>query len=97
VKGGRQGLARRISDDGVLAVEVCRILNRELGISLRRSAEIASMCVRSPHDAEVRYSTPSGLTLSLSVPAARARLRGRTMDAVETAAYTPRGRPPGPR
>ena len=95
VNGGRQGLARRISDDGILAVEICRILNLELGISLHQSAEIASVCLRSVHDSEWRYSTPSGLTLSLSIPAARARLRERTMDAVEMVADTPRGRPRG--
>jgi hypothetical protein len=94
---GKQGLARRISDDGILAVEVCRILNLELGVSLSRSAEIASLCLRSDREAELHYSTGSGLVLSLSIPATRARLRDRTRDAIETAADVPRGRPPGSR
>lgn len=94
---GRQGLARRISDDGILAVELCRILNLELGVSLAQAAEIATRGLASPPESELRYSTPSGLTVSLSIPATRARLRDRTMHAVEMVADAPRGRPPGQR
>jgi hypothetical protein len=89
----KQGVARRITDDGVLAVDLCRILNLELGISLAHSAQIASQLMRSDSDSELRFATSSGLMLSLSIPAARARLRARTMDAVDMVAHAPRGRP----
>ena len=93
VSRGRQGLARRISDDGILAVELCRILNHELGVSLAQAADIATRCMASSPDSELRYSTPSGLTISLPIPVVRARLRDRIMHAVEMVADAPRGRP----
>ena len=93
VSRGRQGVARRISDPGLLAVELCRILNLELGVSLAQAAEIATQCLRSSSDVELRYATPSGLLLSLSLPAARDRLRARTTEAIEMVADTRRGRP----
>jgi len=91
----RQGVERRISDEGMLAVELCRILNLELGVSLIHAAEIATQCLRTATDSEMSYTTPSGMTLSLSVGSTRARLRERTMEAVEMVGATPRGRPPG--
>jgi hypothetical protein len=90
----RQGVERRISDEGMLAVELCRILNLELGVSLSQAAEIATHCLRTATDSELSYTTPSGMTLSLSVGSTRARLRERTMEAVEMVGATPRGRRP---
>jgi hypothetical protein len=92
----RQGIERRISDEGILAVELCRILNLELGVSLAQAAQIATLCLRTATE-EMSYTTPSGMTLSLPVGATRARLRERTMEAVEMVGATPRGRPPGRR
>lgn len=97
VSRSKQGIDRRISEEGMLAVELCRILNLELGISLTHAVEIATQCLNSATDDELRFTTPSGLALSLSIAATRARLRGRTMDAAEMVAATPRGRPPGQR
>ena len=88
-----QGVERRISDDGVLAVELCRILNIELGVSLARAAAIVDHCMEGPVDTELRYATESGLLVSLSVQETRARLRERTMEAIDMVAITPRGRP----
>lgn len=97
VSRSRQGIERRISEEGLLAVELCRILNLELGVSLAQACEIASRCLRDASASELRYTTPSGLTLTLSIVAARARLRDRTMNAVEMVADAPRGRPPSQR
>lgn len=90
----RQGRERRISDHGLLAVEMCRILTLELGLSLRHAVAIANACLRGDLGDELRYSTPSGLSLHFPVVATRARLRERTREAVEMVALTPRGRPP---
>ena len=94
VSRSRQGVERRISDEGMLAVELCRIFNLELGVSLRQAAEIATQGLRSATDSEWRYTTSSGLVLSLPIPATRARLRDRMVDAIEIVAAASRGRPP---
>ena len=93
VERQRQGIERRISDDGLLAIELCRILNVELGVSLRRAVAIANDCMRSSDVAQLRHTTSSGLTLQLPVASTRARLRDRTMEAVEMVATARRGRP----
>ena len=90
----RQGMERRISDIGLLAVEMCRILSLELGLSLRRAVAITNDCLRDEPGNELRYSVPSGLSLHFPVAATRARLRDRTREAVEMVAVTLRGRPP---
>lgn len=89
----RQGVERRISEDGLLAVEMCRMLNLELGVSLSRAVAIANGCMREAGGGELRYTTPSGLSLHVPIAAARARLRERMMEAVEMVASAPRGRP----
>jgi hypothetical protein len=94
VSRSRQGVERRITDEGMMAVELCRILNLELGVSLAQAAEIATQCLRAATDSELRYTTRSGLVVSLPIASTRARLRDRTMDAVEIVAAAPRGRPP---
>ena len=86
-------MSRRISDSGLLAVELCRILNLELGVSLARAAEIATHCLHSSSDLELRYRTPSGLVLSVSGAALRERLRARATEAIEMVPDAPRGRP----
>ena len=93
VSRSRQGVERRISDEGLLAVELCRILNLELGVSLAQAVGISAQCLRDASASVLRYMTPSGLALTLSIVATRARLRDRTMDAVEMVAAVPRGRP----
>lgn len=93
VERSRQGIERRITDDGLLAVELCRILALELGVSMRQAAAITNDCLRSSVGDELRYTMPSGLSLHLPVAATRARLRDRTREAVEMVAVAPRGRP----
>ena len=94
VARSRQGVERRLTDDGILAVELCRILNLELGLSLAQSATIASQCVRDVGAGELRHTTASGLVVSLPLPVTRVRLRDRAMEAVDMVAAARRGRPP---
>lgn len=89
----RQGIERRISDDGLLAVEMCRILTLELDVSLRQAVAITNSCLRDGLADELCYTMPSGVSLHFPVAATRARLRDRTREAVEMVAVAPRGRP----
>ena len=94
VERSRQGVERRVSDDGLLAIELARILNLELGVSTERAAEIAreAMSLRTP--GVMKFSTSSGLSLHFPVADIERRLRERMIDALEATARRRRGRPP---
>lgn len=94
VERSRQGVERRVSDEGLLAIELARILNLELGVSLERAAAIARDMVNSRTASEMGFATPSGLSLHFPVAEIEQRLRQRMMDALEATARVPRGRPP---
>ena len=92
VSKARQGIERRITDDGVLAIEICRLLCFDLGIPISRAAEIANAAVDigSPH---FDYVSSGGLSLRISLDTMRARLRSRLADAIQSLPRTRRGRP----
>jgi hypothetical protein len=90
---GRQGVQRRITDEGLLAIELTRLLACELAVPLGRSAELARRVLASRSASEVTISTGSGLTLVFSLSAIENRLRARVLEAVESVARVPRGRP----
>jgi hypothetical protein len=93
VERGRQGVERRINDQGLLAAEVSRILNLELGVSMQRAASIARELVQTS-EAEASFATPSGMSLRFPVADIESRLRLRMSEALEATSRVPRGRPP---
>ena len=90
---GRQGVQRRITEEGLLAIELTRLLARELGVSVSHSAELARRALESRSMSEATISTSSGLTLVFNLSAIESRLRARVLEAVESVARVPRGRP----
>ena len=91
VAGGRQGIERTISDEGLLRVEVVRIASLELGLSIARAIEVTrSLDLASPMH---RYRVASGAEMSFPVREIADRLRARIIDAMEAAPRVPRGRP----
>lgn len=91
VAGGRQGLERAISMDGLIAIEVVRVASAELGIPLARAVAIASAIIRDrPRDA---IRTDSGVELRFPIADLERRLRERLVEAVDAAPTPPRGRP----
>jgi hypothetical protein len=87
----RRGVERRIDDEGLIAIELIRILNLELGVSMAAAISItAAMMV--PHAAG-HYETPSGLALHVPMSELEQRLLARLGDALEFVARVPRGRP----
>ncbi|HEU4995745.1 MAG TPA: hypothetical protein VFT29_13050 [Gemmatimonadaceae bacterium] len=94
VTGGRQGVQRVISDDGLLAVEITRLLVVEIGVPLDRAAALvrAAFAVRSADDMQV--TTDSGLVLTFQLPTIERRLRDRMTEAMESVGHVRRGRPP---
>ena len=94
VERSRQGIERRINDEGLLAIEFARILNLELGVSMERAAAIARDAMNARTRGETSFATPSGLSLHFPNADIERRLRERMMDALEATARKPRGRPP---
>lgn len=93
----RQGVQRSITEIGLLAIESCRVLNLELGVSLSRAAAITMAALDAKEPEVLRVETESGLVITWSLVAARQRLRARIPDAVEQVPMLARGRPPGRR
>jgi hypothetical protein len=90
---GRQGVQRRIADEGLLAIELAHLLAGELGMSLGRSAELARGALEGRSLTEARVSSDSGVTIVFNLPRIEQRLRVRMLDAMESLARVPRGRP----
>lgn len=90
----RQGVERRVTDDGLLAIEATRMLTADLGLPLGRAAAVARSAVESRVDSQMQYVTPSGVTVVFPLTVLESRLRERVVEAVETIGRIPRGRPP---
>src|SRR5688572_30447845 len=67
----RRGVERRINDEALLAIELVRILNLELGVSMATAVVVAAHML-APQSAGM-YRTTSGLTLTLSIAELRQR------------------------
>jgi hypothetical protein len=90
VRQERQGVARRLSVEGLLILAIAALLIRELSFSTSRAIEIANGITKG----EGRYSADQGLTVQLDLPAFHASLLERLERAVEMAPLPRRGRPP---
>lgn len=88
----RQGVERRITDDGVLAIELVRRLGL-LGIGAARAVSIAQAALTTRGSGDLRYVDDSGIVLLFPATSIERRLRDRMIDAVEAAASVRRGRP----
>jgi hypothetical protein len=90
VQQERQGVARRITIDGLLILAVATVLISELGIPLAGAIEIAGQLTASGG----RYGSPQGVSLQLNLEELKAGLLERLENAVEMAPVPRRGRPP---
>jgi len=86
----KQGVARRITIDGLLNLSTAALLINELGISLSRAARIAETLASS----NGLYVSPGGVGIQLDLEKLRFRLLERLEHAVEVAPIPKRGRPP---
>lgn len=97
IRRGRQGVQRRITEEGLLLIELVRMLSADLGVPLRVAAKLASDALMEGNGGELVTRTPSGLRVSFPVDTIQTQLRLRAQDAVESAVRVRRGRPPRPR
>ncbi|HMG00513.1 MAG TPA: hypothetical protein VK560_04635 [Gemmatimonadaceae bacterium] len=90
IRQERQGIARRLSVEGLLTLALAAFLIHELGLSTRRAITLADEIIKS----EGRYSGRQGLTVEIDLPAFQAGLLEQLEAAVEMAPVPRRGRPP---
>ncbi|MEA2764514.1 MAG: hypothetical protein QOK07_918 [Gemmatimonadaceae bacterium] len=86
----RQGIARRLTVEGLLVLGLAVLLIQELGLPTHKAIALAEDLANN----EGRYLAQQGLNLALDLPAFRARLLDRLENAVEIAPAPRRGRPP---
>lgn len=85
----KQGVARRLSIDGLSVLALTAFLMRDLGIPTRRAIAIAAGLAKG----EGSHTSPQGLRLQLDLASFRALLLEQLENAVEIAPIPKRGRP----
>lgn len=91
VQSHDRGIERRITDDGVLAIELVRMLSTDLMVPIRRAVEVVRAL---PDGATVNIRINEVLRLSIDIVTVQRRLRARLLSALEEMAVIRRGRPP---
>lgn len=93
VSQARQGVARRITPQAVLVLEIALRLSRSLAAPIQRSLEIAAEAARiGGHEARISLTPVAELVVNVAAIEAETMLR--LADAVEVAPVPRRGRPP---
>jgi len=90
VEGGRQGVARKISRDGVRHIALIRRLNRDLRVPVSHAAAIATRLLAGE---SARAIVGSGLELHIDRLALDEEIDRRISEAVEASTLPRRGRP----
>ena len=90
IRQERQGIARRLSVEGLITLALAAFLIHELGLATRRAITLADEIVKN----EGRYSGRQGLTVEIDLLAFQAGLLEQLEAAVEMAPVPRRGRPP---
>jgi hypothetical protein len=85
----RQGVARKLSVEGLLVLALTIFLIQELGTTALRAIGIAELLLRN----EGRYESPRGFSLILNLSTFRTSFFERLENAVERAPVPRRGRP----
>jgi hypothetical protein len=88
-----QGIARKVSLEGVLQLALALALISDLGIPTATALRLAD----TMRETSGQHRTPSGITIGLDVSSIRAGLETRLAQAVEIAPLPRRGRPPNPK
>lgn len=90
IRQERQGVARRLSVEGLLVLALTALLIQELGLSTAKAIIAAEGIVNSGG----RYSATQGVSIELDLAAFQSGLLEHLEHAVEIAPVPRRGRPP---
>jgi len=93
VSQARQGVARRVTPQGVLILEIALRLSRSLDTPIHRALQVAADISRIG-GSEARVTLTPVATLIMNVAAIEAETMARLAEAVEFAPVPRRGRPP---
>lgn len=95
VERARQGVERRINDDGLLAIESVRLLVAEFGLPVGKAAALIRAAFHERvGSSQLRIVTASGIAIEIPSDDIARRLRERVVDAIEAVPRVRRGRPP---
>jgi hypothetical protein len=86
----KQGVARRITIDGLLILSIAALLISQLGVPLSRAVNMAEELATN----NGLYTSPDGVGIRLDLEELRIKLLERLEQAVEIAPIPKRGRPP---
>jgi len=90
VRQEKQGVARRITIEGLLILSIAALLIDQLGLSLSRAVKIAETLAANSG----LYASPGGVGVRLDIDGLRSKLLERLEHAVEVTPIPKRGRPP---
>jgi hypothetical protein len=90
IRQERQGVARRLSIEGILVLALTALLIHELGLATTNAVAAAEGIVQS----RGRYSSPGGVSIEVNLEAFQSGLLEQLEHAVEVAPIPKRGRPP---
>jgi len=90
IEQSRQGVARRLTIDGIVILALSLLLIQELGLPVGRAIDVAR--IMAIHHG--RYDTTRGMSIVFELPRFRSELLERLEGAVEVAPIPRRGRPP---
>ena len=90
IRQERQGIARRLSMEGLLILAITVLLVDELGLPTGRALVVAEGIIENGG----RFAAPKGLSVEIDLPVFEAGLIERLESAVEVAPIPRRGRPP---
>jgi hypothetical protein len=91
VESARQGVARRISLDGLRHISLVKRLTHDLGVPISRAVDLAARLLADPNS---QVDASESLRLGLDRSGFDAELADRVAEAVETTAPARRGRRP---
>ncbi len=90
IRQERQGIARRLSIDGLIILGLTALLNSELGLPTAEAIRVAEEIAKTNGQYFARY----GLSVQIDLASFQAGLLERLENAVEIAPVPRRGRPP---
>lgn len=90
IRQERQGIARRLSIEGLVVLALTALLIDELGLPARKAIAVAEGMIKNGG----RITPAEGLSIEIDLPLFEAGLIERLESAVEIAPIPRRGRPP---
>jgi len=93
VVGGRQGVGRMVSDQGILAIELARLLVRDGGMPMARAVALVDRALSARAGNVVSVGLASGTSIQFDLGLIERDLRQRIVNAMESVPRVRRGRP----